>query len=325
VLGAVIAVHETWTLVAWLADGPHRITQYQDRDSASWFLAHTFEVLAAVFAVGMIVHLVRDCRRQGRFLTFDMMFVLCCFSFFPYFEATNFFLPTFLLSSNFITLNNPCGHWPLVVNPDCGRVPDAAPFFILVCTFGILGLAMLAPRVLAWVQRRRPGLSTARTVMVALMIGLVFELLFEGIAIRLGLWTYTISPGIEFGPGLRLAYVEIVAATFFWGLLVAVRLIKNDKGQTLVERGLERHSPGVRKGITFLALYGYCMFVALGPGTVPLWINGFYEPPWGKMPAHVLNGVCDLPDVASGTRYGPCPGSPGYRMPGRHSLPGKSP
>ena len=45
----------------------------------------------------------------------------------------------------------------------------------------------------------------------------------------------------------------------------------------------------------------------------------------GKLPAYIINGVCDAPGV-HGTRYGACPGSPGFRMPGRTThLPGRSP
>jgi hypothetical protein len=36
-VGAIIGLHEAWTLVAWLADGPHLVTEFRDRSSASWY------------------------------------------------------------------------------------------------------------------------------------------------------------------------------------------------------------------------------------------------------------------------------------------------
>ena len=52
-------------------------------------------------------------------------------------------------------------------------------------------------------------------------------------------------------------------------------------------------------------------------------ITGWYGSQWREMPSYVVNDVCDAPGI-TGTRYGPCPGSPGFRMPTRLTgLPGK--
>jgi hypothetical protein len=119
-----------------------------------------------------------------------------------------------------------------------------------------------------------------------------------------------------------IAWVEIA---MFFGTVSSVYVFRDDKGHTLVERGLERHSPRMAKAITMMALYTCFQFAIWIPGGVPSTIMSFYQDGWAKMPAHLVNDVCDVPGVASGTRYGPCPGSPGFRMPVRHSLPGRSP
>jgi hypothetical protein len=53
-------------------------------------------------------------------------------------------------------------------------------------------------------------------------------------------------------------------------------------------------------------------------------ISAFYQGHWQETPSHLVNDVCNAPGI-TGTRYGTCPGDPGFRMPGRHSLPGRSP
>src|SRR5438132_7780865 len=68
--GAPILALEVWTLVAWLADGPHQITQFRDKDSASWVGAHVFEAVALLLAAVVVTHVVRECLRHRR-MTFD--------------------------------------------------------------------------------------------------------------------------------------------------------------------------------------------------------------------------------------------------------------
>jgi hypothetical protein len=66
-----------------------------------------------------------------------------------------------------------------------------------------------------------------------------------------------------------------------------------------------------------LAMYSVFQLGGGGVANLPM-LSGPYSPKWEKMPAYVVNGVCDAPGFR-GTRYGPCPGSPGYRMPMRET------
>src|SRR4051812_35162453 len=76
VVGVPILVLNTWTVVAWLADGPAPVTEFRNPGSANWYVARTVEALAVLGSVFMIIHLVRGCRRAGRFLTLDVMFCM---------------------------------------------------------------------------------------------------------------------------------------------------------------------------------------------------------------------------------------------------------
>src|SRR5438874_6380622 len=83
---------QVWTVTAWLANGPRQVTEFRDRTSASWYAAHAVEAAILVVAVAVIVHLVRDVRRQGRLLTFDVMFCLCGATLWWADEALNFWV-----------------------------------------------------------------------------------------------------------------------------------------------------------------------------------------------------------------------------------------
>jgi hypothetical protein len=143
------------------------------------------------------------------------------------------------------------------------------------------------------------------------------------VMLPLHLWTYAAPEALTFnmGEGARIPAFEIFAAGSYFGLMMAVRIFKDDRGRSVVERGLESYSPRVRQGITLLALYGTMQLITLLAGNAPVVFTPYVTV--HQAPAHLINGQCDAPGI-TGTRYGPCPGTPGFRMPGRTThLPGR--
>ncbi len=320
-----ILIWNGWTVVAWLLDNPHQVTEFRTPGSANWIAAHVLEALFGVMGVAVLVYVIRGCIR-AREITFDALFCLAAATLSWADLGVNFFQPTYLASSNFVNLNNMCGHMPLVVNPDCGRAPDPILINWLLGTFGFLAIAIGAERLIVRVRNRWPAVSTLRLIFFLLGVGLLIDLILEPVSIALGLWTYA-SPSalsLGLGNGYRYAFPEAIAAPLVFALPAAIRIFRDDRGLTFVERGTHHLSPGKRRVVTFLALYTALQFICWIPGSVPIMMYGPYETPWPKLPAHLVNDVCDAPGIA-GTRYGACPGAPDYRMPGRHSLPGKSP
>lgn len=309
-----------WTLVAWLADGPHGITTFQDTNSLNWYAAKATELLTLAISIAVTAFLVWEFRRDRPRFWFDVSFSTAMFLTFWNDFGLNFFNPIFTISSNFININNPLGYMPFIPNPDAGRAPDA--IWIWFCDgFGYLGMAILAAYYVRWCRRRWPGISDVKLVAMICLLGIPFDLVIEGIAVALGLWHYATPFAIPFGQ-YRLLLIEPIAAGTFFGLIAALRSVRDDQGRTFLERGLDRHTPRARMAITALALYSAGQFITWGPGTP--WVYFPYAK-WDKVPAYVVNDLCDAPGVTR-TRYGPCPGSPGYRMPGRaSSVPGTSP
>lgn len=316
-------------MVAWLADGPELVTGFRQPGTLNYYIARGLEIGVVVMSLCMIVYLIRDCRRAGRVLTFEVMYCMACATItWGDLGGLNFFQPIFVASSNFfVSVNNPCGHMPFVVNPDCGRTPDPVLFFFLFEVFGCLLLAIWVSRLVAWIRARRPGWSwsMAGVFRLVMTIGFVMSL-SEILMVAFGIWGYAGPQWLSFSPGNGGQYnVVILAETgLFSGMMLALYVVRDDKGQRIVERGLDRHSPRRRNAVTLMALYTCVQFATWVPGSLPVAALSFFQDGWPKMPAYFVNGVCDAPGF-QGTRYGPCPGSPGYRMPGRHSLPGRSP
>src|SRR5207244_1738336 len=108
---------------------------------------------------------------------------------------------------------------------------------------------------------------------------------------------------------------ELVAGAILLFGLAAVRYARDDAGRTIVERGLEQTPPRRARLIAALALCGFLQLLLLFDAAV-VNITGLYASPYPRLPDHLVNGLCDTP-ASSSTRYGPCPGSPDFRMPVR--------
>jgi hypothetical protein len=138
----------------------------------------------------------------------------------------------------------------------------------------------------------------------------------------LHLWALPGAPATFalFGDAHRFAYAEYLTTTLVFGLLGVLRYFRNDRGQSLVERNLAHLSPGRRTVTSVFATIAYMN------GTLILLIlcqivPGMHAAPYPReYPAHLVNGLCDAGPFHH-TRYGPCPGSPGFRIPLHDSLP----
>jgi Spirocyclase AveC-like len=256
------------------------------------------------------------------------MFCLCGASMFWLLNLSDFFQPMFLVSSNFVNLNDPCGHIPFIINTECGRIAHPILAFGLLETFGVLGSSMALGALVARVRRWRPSLTTPQLIGIV-MLTTHLVVASEPLMIYLHLWSYTGSPLTINVAGDAWGYPiipEIFCFGLFLGIPASVRIFKDDMGRTFLERDLSGYSPRTGKLILFMSLYFIFQFTMGFIANMLLWPLGFYQHQWEGVPIYLNTGVCDEPGIITGTRYGPCPGSPGFRMPLRGSIPSsKSP
>jgi hypothetical protein len=329
IAGIPVLVVEVWTIASWLARGPHQVTGYRDGRPLEFWVAHAFEAVVIVISLVVLAQVIRGCRAQRRVFTFDVMFLICAISMVWGTDVTNYFLPMFTFSSYWVNLNDPCGAIPILVNEDCGRVPLPIIGMPLMLSFGLLSAAMFTGALAERIQRRRPGLSKAKLMAFMVFASCLIVLVVEPLCIGLHLWNY---PGLPLsipvdGPAWQYPiFPEVFVFGTFIGFPAALRFFRDDRGRTFLERGLDGYSAKTRTSITLLAMYGFFQFMIWGPGTAPLWPMSWYQHEWPVLPASQINGMCDPPGTtATPTRYGPCPGSPGFRMPIPGTLSGERP
>jgi hypothetical protein len=321
--GAPFLLVEVYAVAGWLRDHPHQLTQYREGHSSPWLAAKTMEGVVTVIAIAVIAHLIRDMRRKRRFFTFDVMFCLVGATIFWANEGCNWFVPLWQPSSYFINLNSVMGYIPLVVNPEAGIVPDPFYFLFMMETFAVLGAALLMEPIMRGVKSLWPRISPAQQFGVLAIFGMIFASFESLVAIPLRLWDWPGVPyGVPMGHGYRYPLMpELFAFGLFFAIPVGLRYFRDSKGLTVLERGMDHYGPARRTTVTFLACYGAVQLATWGPATVTLWPLGWFQDEWREtLPAHINNGVCDK-GVVQHTRYGPCPGDPGFRAPFPGSLP----
>ena len=322
-VGVVLTGWGLWSVVAWLAAGPYEVTAFRDNGSASYRVAKAYEVVLVGLGLVLGGVVIRGCLRARRF-TFDAQ--LCAAGFLALWTdpLANFIQPVWSYSSNWVNLTNWCSQTPLVVNPDCGRMVEPMIFAGFVFTFGLFGAALAGGAAMRAIQRRHPDISRRRLLVVIGLFGIACDMILEIPLLALHLIGFLSFPSrlTLFGE-LRYPLPVMLSMGPFFSTLVALRNFKDDRGRTLFERGLDHLGPRPRIAVSFFALTGFLMLTVNALNLVVAIPSGFYADPKPGLPAHLINGMCDRSGFEN-TRYGPCPGAPGYRAPIR-TLPGPPP
>jgi hypothetical protein len=319
-VGVLIVSYELWAWGAWLVAGPHPVTRYRDPNSPSLWVARGYEVVMVITAVAVMGTVVRDCLRRRAFTT-DASIIVAGFFMLFWDPMVNWMQPNFFYSSQWINVNTWTGYAPWVVNPTASQMPQPIVFIGLIYPFGLLAFSMLLNKGMSAARRRWPEITNARLIAGTFVGGLSLCLLLEAPIFLMNLWGLPGAPDelALFDNDHRFAWAEYVTTTIVFTTLGCVRFFRNDKGQTIAERGLDNLSPGARALVATLAtttLFAIAIWVLLLI-QIPA---GLHAAPYPQgYPKHMINDLCDVrPEMH--TEYGPCPGSPGFRMPVRQTF-----
>ena len=306
-----------WTLVAWLASGPVPVTRYRDPSAPAYTIATAYQVVAVLLVLGVGVYVVRGCLRQRR-LTFDAQ--LCIAGLLAYWldPFYNFFVPMNLYSSNFVNVGSWCSYAPFVLNKACSGSPEPILVIGTIYFVGFLVCAMLGGRILRMVKARDPNASMAKMVIAIAIFAIIADLLIDGASSQLNLWSQFIPAGLNIATAARPFPATLpLSAILFFGAPTFARYLRDDKGRTIFERGLDHLRPRARHALAFLSLLGYMQLMVAVTILITIAPVGLYASDSPAYPEYIINGQCDIGTV-HGSSYGPCPGTPGFTAPLRH-------
>ena len=313
-IAGLFLIWGAWTVVAWLAAGPRPVTQYRDPTSSAYTIATGYEVGAVLLVLGVGTYVVRGCLRERR-VTFDAQ--LCVAGLLAYWldPFYNFFVPMNLYSSNFVNVGSWCSYAPFVINKACSGSPEPILVIGTIYLVGFLVLAMLGGRILRFVEARSPGASMAKMCLAIAVFAIVTDLAIDGLSSQLDLWSQFIPSGLNIATVGRPFPASLpVSAILFFGAPTFARYLRDDRGRTIFERGLDHLPPGTRKALSFLSLVGYMQLMVAVTILITIAPVGLYANNSPAYPAHIVNGQCDIGTV-QGSAYGPCPGTPGFTAP----------
>jgi hypothetical protein len=208
------------------------------------------------------------------------------------------------------------GSWPGWTSPHGNLLPE--PILIVMPAYTCL--VFIQVKFVLWlfskVKARYPGMGVPTTVLTLVLSLFVTDTIVEGLFLRTGAYAY--PGGIK---ALTLfsghTYQLPLTESFFFGGLglggIAVLMhYRDDRGQVLVEQGLDRVNVGTRgrQWVKFLSIFGAVHLVFLVLYFVP---NQWLSTHSGSFPkgykSYMTNGMC-----VEGASANLCPG-PGIAMP----------
>jgi hypothetical protein len=274
----------------WLISGDAHATPTGVTPVPTWqvITARSWEVLFGGWAlVAIYVFLVRPLRR-GRGLTLDGMLLIAWGSLWALQDPwLSYAQGWFSYSAEFVNLGCPQCHIPGWMDAGTrAHLPEPLLFmpgmYIGVFTSSLL----MVNKIMGAAKRRWPGLGTMGLIGIAWGLMALTDLVLEVGWIHNGLYAYSgaYRPlSVLAGSQYQFPLYEAVLWGAMWGAMACLRYFRNDRGETVAERGLDRvkASHRGRSALRLLAIIGIAqtfMFVY----NIGIGFAGLHAGPWPK-------------------------------------------
>ena len=303
--GGLMFAWVAYLMIAWVT-GPNfeRVpVGPSDPPTAMKVVLNAGQILLTIAAVIVVYRvLVRPWRRDRR-LTTDGLLVSCFASIWWIDPVGNYF-------GHWIVYNSYLPNWGSWVAAVPGWNSYAAPGATTVEPFPFLPamyislfflMTVVVSELMGWMRRRWPLWSSPRIVLTAFVVGFLLDIPVEAFAFMpLGFWEFpgaghdlVIFPDSYHAFPLHLAAL----ASALWTGFGALRFFRNDKGETVAERGLSEMSlSGGRKNLVrFLAMFGAAnavMLMYVLPATIFIGSHASEWPNDLQQRSYFLDGVC---------------------------------
>lgn len=328
----------------WLLDGKAKAITAGSDSVPQWmkFTVHGMEILYLLLTIGVVYFLiVRPWRRERKF-TFDGMMIVGFFCMWALTDPwATYMQPLYAYSSETVNLGCPQCQIPGGLDPNWSRA--------YVEPIGLLGLygagltlgVMLGCRYLRTVKERFPRIGKVGLILSLFPLMLVFDMALEIPMQVTGVWSYVNAyPPLTLFAGEYFQY-PLYEGVFMYLILapwVAIRFWKNDKGESVVERGVAdlKVSRAGKAAMRQLAVIGMISTVAVLGYHLPFQLvavhsNDFPEDVLER--PYFLHGMCGAgTDQACAGKRVPIPknkdaahATPGGRLVAPHGLPDQVP
>lgn len=253
-------------------------------------------------------YLVRPWVKQRRLTTEGMLLIACLCMYFPYDIVNDYTADLFQYNSHLWNMGSWLGAIPGVLLPNAYRVPEPILFMWPAYAWGVFMPAMIGFWCMRALHRRWPGLGNLTIFAIVLIATAALDLVLEGGVLWLGFEAYPGAASMGSIAG-GTKYQFPIWETLLIGLIYiggsALLYFRNDRGQTLAERGVDSMTvgPGCKTALQLLATIGFMVAVFWGAFNIPIQWFAAHGGPFPKdVPSYFISEVC-----GPGTGY-PCPG-----------------
>jgi hypothetical protein len=302
-LGACFIVLQIYVYTCWIASGdatsvstgPTQVPAHMRVAAYVWQSASVIGIFAFAYW-----YIVRPLRRDGR-LGFDGWLCLAFLTMYWQDILYNYVQPQILYNSVYLNHGSWFGHVPgwMSANAELNPEPLLAvgPMYFYLNFFAVLlGCAAMRKASSRWPRMGHFGLFAICFAAVALFDAILEPLLI----LPWGMFTYAgVISNLTLFYGHYYQYP--IYEAFFAGLLFAgwasLRYFRDDRGQTLAERGLHqlRISGRKEKGLRFLALAGAANAAFLVLYNIPMALIGSQIDSYPRdvlERSYFTNGIC---------------------------------
>lgn len=303
--GAAVVALQLYVYGSWITGphfravptGPDPVPDYQK----TW--AIVLQIGYTTTAVLVTAWVVRSCVRQRR-MTFDAKLLLGWWSILWLDPAQFFLRPVNLYNSYYFNRGSWTPYIPGWISPNMENFPN--PWFLEGAAYGfMLVSSIMTCAALRAVRRRWPRIPNVGLFAVAWVgLGIGIFLLEEFLMIRPGWLSWSGVPhelAIFAGTEYQFPWTE----AFFYGAtcaaMASLRFWRDDRGQSVVERGADSVSVRRRAFVSTLAVIGFANVVMIAYNICMITQSLYVDPFPDTYKSYMLNGIC-----GAGTRF-PCP------------------
>ena len=319
VAGVALLAFQVFVLARWVF-GPTFVSTDPGPDQLASWQSVVFTVLQIGVPAGAVILLyvcvIRPWRRERR-MTTDAMIALSAAMVFFWDMSMSYTSVSLFYNSHLINRGAWAnGAWPTWTSPNANKLPEPLLIVPPAYTALVFSQVIFVLWLLRKIKARWPGtgaLSAIATIFVGLTIT---DTIVEGLVLRTGAYAY---PGgiraitLFAGQTYQIPMSETV---LFGGLglgaIACLSYFRDDRGQTVVERGIDRINIGTKakQAIKFFAIFGAIHLGFLLLYMVPQqWFATHSDRFPDGYKSYMVNDMC-----VSGVDGKTCPG-PGVPMP----------
>ena len=319
-LGAAFVAFELYLWSAWLLDdpqptppGPSTIPDWMRLSLDIWFYGGF--VLAAL---ALYFFLYKPWKRAGH-LTIEGMFIIAFVTMYWQDSFGNIIQPIFTWNSRLPNWGSWDGKIPGWSFPHGERVVEPVIFAIPLYIYGLFMMVVLPYTIMRLAQKKWPHLSKLSLFGIGWAFIAAVDIPLEALWIRTGVYVFTAVPTPKWLTISDGKYYQFpLTEPFFWGItlttMAAVWLFKDDKGNTIVERGIDRIRATTKQKILLrlFAIIGMVNLSCLVLYMIPFAVQGYYIRPFPKdivTRSYFTNSLC-----GPGTTVA-CPGGEIFPVP----------